>query len=152
MRRIAIIGCCTAAVVGCAKTETKAPAVSQAPPPPALALADVAGKWTVRGMNEAKDSTLVTYQLNATADTSGWTITFPNRKQPIPVRVTTVGGDSLVIEAGPYASVLRKGVQVSTHGVLRLQGGKLVGLTLAHYTTSKPDSVRRIAMEGMRLQ
>ena len=151
MRRFTII-CCAAAVVGCAKTETKAPAVAQAPPPPpALSLADVAGKWTVRGMNEAKDSTLVTYQLNATAETSGWTITFPNRKQPIPARVTAVGGDSLVMEAGPYESVLRKGVQVTTHGVLRLQGGKLVGLTLAHYKTAKPDSVRRIPMEGTRL-
>jgi len=152
MRRFAIICTCAAAVVGCAKTETKAPAVSQAPPPPpALALADVAGKWTVRGMNEAKDSTLVTYQLTATADTTGWTITFPNRKQPIPVRVTSVGGDSLVIDAGPYESVLRKGMQVTTHGVLRLEGGKLVGLTLAHYKTAKPDSVRRVAMEGTRL-
>jgi len=152
MRRFAIFCTCAAAVVGCAKTETKAPAVSQAPPPPpALSLADVAGKWTVRGMNEAKDSTLVTYQLNATADTSGWTITFPNRKQPVPTRVATVGGDSLVIDAGPYESVLRKGVQVTTHGVLRLQGGKLVGLTVAHYKTAKPDSVRRIVMEGTRL-
>ena len=152
MRRFAIICCCAAAVVGCAKTETKAPAASQAPPPPpALSLADVAGKWTVRGMNEARDSTLVTYQLNATADTSGWTITFPNRKQPIPARVAAVAGDSLVIEAGPYESVLRKGVQVTTHGVLRLQNGKLVGLTVAHYKTAKPDSVRRIPMEGTRL-
>jgi hypothetical protein len=152
MRRYAIFCACAAAVVGCAKTETKAPAVSQAPPPPpALSLADVAGKWTVRGMNEAKDSTLVTYQLTATADTSGWTITFPNRKQPVPVRVATVGGDSLVIDAGPYESVLRKGVQVTTHGVLRLQSGKLVGLTVAHYKTAKPDSLRRIAMEGTRL-
>ena len=151
MRRFAIFCASAAAVIGCAKTETKAPAVSQAPPPPpALSLADVAGKWTVRGMNEAKDSTLVTYQLTATADTTGWMITFPNRKQPVPEHVMAAG-DSLVVDAGPYASVLRKGVQVTTHGVLRLQGGKLVGLTVAHYKTAKPDSVRRIAMEGTRL-
>jgi hypothetical protein len=55
------------------------------------------------------------------------------------------------MDAGPYASVLRKGVQVTTHGVLRLQSGKLVGLTVAHYKTAKPDSLRRIAMEGTRL-
>ena len=152
MRRFAIVCCCAAAVVGCAKTETKASAASQTPPPPpALSLADVAGKWTVRGMNEARDSTLVTYQLTATADTSGWTITFPNRKQPIPARVAAVGGDSVVMEAGPYESVLRKGEQVTTHGVLRLQSGKLVGLTVAHYKTTKPDSVRRILMDGTRL-
>ena len=152
MRRFAIFCYCAAAVVGCAKTETKAPAVSQAPPPPpALSLADVAGKWTVKGMNEAKDSTLVTYQLTATANTSGWSIMFPNRKQPIPVNVAAVAGDSVVIDAGPYESVLRKGQQVTTHGVLRLQGGKLVGLTLAHYKTTAADSVRRIEMEGTRL-
>jgi invasion protein IalB len=151
MRRFTILSCCAAAVVGCAKTETKAPAAAAPPPPPALSLADVAGKWTVRGMNEAKDSTLVTYQLTATADTSGWTITFPNRKQPVAARVAAVAGDSLVMEAGPYESVLRKGVQVTTHGVLRLQDGKLVGLTIAHYKTAKADSVRRIPMEGTRL-
>ena len=100
-------------------------------------------------MNEARDSTLVSYQLTATADTAGWTIVFPNRK-PIPVRVAAVAGDSLVIEAGPYESVLRKGVQVTTHGVLRLQNGKLAGLTVAHYKTTTPDSVRRISMDGTR--
>jgi len=101
-------------------------------------------------MNEARDSTLVTYQLTATADTSGWTITFPNRKQPIPARVVAVAGDSLVMEAGPYESVLRRGVQVTTHGVLRLENGKLVGQTVAHYRTARPDSVRTIPMEGTR--
>lgn len=150
MRRLVTFCCCAVAVVGCAKTETKAPAASvPPPPPPAISLADVAGKWSVRGMNEARDSTLVSYQLNATADTSGWTITFPNRK-PIAARVAAVAGDSVVMEAGPYESVLRRGVQVTTHGVFRLQDGKMVGLTVAHYKTAKPDSVRRIPMEGTR--
>jgi len=150
MRRFTMLCCCAVAVVGCAKPETKAPAASQTPPPPPpLSLADVAGKWTVKGMNEARDTTLVTYQLNTTADTSGWTILFPNRK-PIPARVAAVAGDSLVMDAGPYESVLRKGMQVTTHGVLRLQNGKLVGLTVAHYKTATADSVRRIPMEGTR--
>jgi hypothetical protein len=151
MRRFAIFCSCAAAVVGCAKPETKAPAAASVapPPPPAIALADVAGKWSVKGMNEARDTTIVTYQLNATADTAGWTITFPNRK-PIPARVAAVAGDSVVIEAGPYESALRKGVQVTTHGMFRLQNGMLVGLTVAHYKTTKPDSVRRIPTEGTR--
>jgi hypothetical protein len=150
MRRFAILCCCAAAVVGCAKTEPKAPAASQTPPPPpALALADLAGKWTVRGLNEARDTTLVTYELTATADTSGWTIVFPNR-QTVPVRVGALAGDSVLIDAGPYPSVLRRGVQVTTHGVLRLQNGQIVGLTVAHYRTSSPDSVRRIVTEGTR--
>ena len=60
------------------------------------------------GKNEARDTTLVTYQLTATADTTGWNIVFAN-KQTVPVRVSAVAGDSVVIDAGPYASVLRRG-------------------------------------------
>jgi hypothetical protein len=150
MRRFAVLCCCAAAVVGCAKGENKTPEASQtAAPPPALSLADVAGKWSVKAMNEARDTTLLTYELNATADTAGWTIAFPNRK-PIPARVTAVAGDSVVIDAGPYESALRKGVQVTTHAVMRLENGTLAGLTIAHYKTTKPDSVRRIATEGTR--
>lgn len=150
MRRIAVLCYCAAALVGCAKNESKAPAASETPaPPPAISLADLAGKWSVSGKNEARDSTLVTYELNATADTSGWTIVFPNGRT-VPVRVAAVAGDSVVIDAGPYESVLRRGVQVTTHGVLRLQNGKMVGLTVAHYRTTSPDSVRRIVSEGTR--
>jgi hypothetical protein len=154
MGRFAILCCCAAALIGCAKTENKAPASSTPatpPPPPPIALADVAGKWTVKAMNEARDSTLVTYQLTATADTSGWTIVFPNRKQPVPVHVAAVAGDSVVINAGPYESVLRRGVQVSTHGVFRLQNGMMVGTTVAHYRTTHADSVRNIVTEGTRM-
>jgi len=153
MGRFAIF-CCAAALVGCAKTENKPPASSTPaapPPPPPISLADVAGKWTVKAMNEARDSTLVTYQLTATADTSGWTILFPNRKQPVPVHVAAVAGDSVVIDAGPYESVLRRGVRVSTHGVFRLSNGMMVGTTVAHYRTTKADSVRNIVTEGTRM-
>jgi len=154
MGRFAILCCCAAALISCAKTENKAPASATPatpPPPPPISLADVAGKWTVKAMNEARDSTLVTYQLTATADTSGWSILFPNRKQPVPVHVAAVAGDSIVIDAGPYASVLRRGVQVSTHGVFRLQNGNMVGTTVAHYRTTHPDSVRNIVTEGTRM-
>ena len=147
MRRIALL-CCITALAGCAKTETNAPAASEAPPPAKVSLADVAGKWTVKAMNEAKDTTLLTYEMVATADTSGWTLTFPNRK-PIPMRVSTMGAN-VVVDAGPYPSALRKGVQVTTHGVLHLDNGKLVGTTFAHYSVTTADSVRRIATEGTR--
>ena len=153
MRRFAML-CCAAALVGCAKTENKAPASSTpaTPPPPApIALADVAGKWTVKAMNQSRDTTLVTYQLTATADTTGWSILFPNRRQPVPVRVGAVAGDSIVIDAGPYESVLRKGVQVTTHGVFRLRNGVIVGTTVAHYKTTRADSVRNLVTEGTRM-
>jgi hypothetical protein len=146
MRRVAIL-CCAAALVGCSKAENKPAEETPALPTP-VSLADVAGKWTVKAMNEARDTTLVTYTLNATADTTGWTIAFPNRP-PIAAHVA-VQGAGLVVDAGPYESVLRRGVQVTTHGVLRLENGRLVGTTIAHYTTTGPDSVRRIVTEGTR--
>ncbi len=149
MRRFAIL-CCAAALAGCAKTENQTPAESEAARPRPTSLADLAGTWTVKGMNEKKDSTLVTYQLKATADPTGWTIMFPNR-QPIPARVSA-GPSGIIMDAGPYESVLRKGVRVTTHAVVRLENGKLVGTTIAHYTVTTADSVRRIAMEGTRTQ
>ena len=154
MRRIALC-CCAVALVGCSKPkeEPAVDATAAAPPAPAapapIALADFAGKWSVRSMSESGDSTLVTYELVASGDTSGWSLTFPKRK-PVPMRVVAVAGDSIVTEAGPFESVLRKGIKVTTHSVLRLQDGKLVGTTLAHYQTTGPDSVRNLRLEGTR--
>jgi hypothetical protein len=126
---------------------TAATATPAAPAP--LNLADVAGVWTVRGMNMAGDSTLVTYELKTTADTTGWTITFPGRP-PVPVRVVAVAGDSVITEAGPYQSTLRRGVNVQTTGAFRLQDGKLVGHTVARYDTRGADSVLMVRSEGTR--
>ena len=53
-------------------------------------------------------------------------------------------------DAGPYESVLRKGVKVTTHSVFRLQDGKLVGTTVAHYAIKGADSVRNLRSEGTR--
>lgn len=146
MQRFAFL-CGAAILVGCAKTENQA-GTSAAPPPPAINLAQVAGKWTVRAMPEQGDSTLVTYQMVATANTSGWTLTLPGR--PImPMRVS-VAGDRFIAEAGPYESVLRRGVQVSTRSSGRLQGGKLVGTFVAHYSVQTADSVLRGRFEGTR--
>ena len=100
-------------------------------------------------MAATSDSTLLTYEMVATADPSGWTFNFPKRA-PVPIRVLATEGDSIVSEAGPYESMLRKGVQVSTHSVMRLEYGKLVGTTIAHYSTTGPDSVLHLRTEGTR--
>lgn len=94
------------------------------------------------------DTTPTTFVLTATGNTSGWTITFPGRK-PIAEKVT-VAGDSLIVEAGPYPSVRRKGVTVTTNGVLRLQGGSLVGSNTAHYKVKTADSVLTLNTTGTR--
>ena len=154
MRRL-MLGCCAIALVGCNKPKEEPPmestaAAPETPAAPApIALADIAGKWSVRSMSESGDSTLVTYELVAAGDTSGWSLNFPKRK-PIPMRVVAVAGDSIVTEAGPFESVLRKGVKVSTNSVMRLHDGKLVGTTIAHYATSGADTVRNLRIEGTR--
>jgi hypothetical protein len=155
MRRL-VIACCAIALAACSKPKEEPPAMEStaaAPETPAapapIALADIAGKWNVRTMAESGDSTLVTYELVASGDTSGWSLNFPKRK-PVPMRVLAVAGDSVVTEAGPFESVLRKGIKVTTNTVLRLQDGKLVGTTIAHYATSGADSVRNLRMEGTR--
>ena len=124
-----------------------APAPAPAAPAP-ISLADVAGKWTMRTMPADADTTLLTFELVAGADGSGWVFNFPKRK-PVPVRVST-SGDSIVTEAGPYESVLRKGTQVTTNSVLRLKDGKLVGTTVAHYKTTGADTVRMLRVEGTK--
>ncbi len=86
----------------------------------------------------------------ATADSSGWSIKFPKRDKPVPVRIIAVEGDSIVSESGPFESVLRKGVQVNTRVVSRLQDGKLVGTTVARYKVTGPDTVARLRWEATR--
>jgi hypothetical protein len=117
--------------------------------PAGISLADVAGTWSVRGTARGKEGPAMTYDMVTTADRAGWFIKFPDR-DPIPVRVVAVEGDSIVTEAGPFESVLRKGVQVSTRVVSRLQGEKLVGTTTARYQVGGPDTVATIDFEGTR--
>jgi hypothetical protein len=149
-----------AVLAGCTKSEDRAAddqnamdTVAAAPETPAasatISLADVAGKWKVRSMDEDGGNVLET-GLVATADTSGWTITSPNRK-PIPVRVVAVAGDSIVTEAGPFESFIRKGVQVTARYVSRLQDGKLVGTIEGHFATKSGDSVAHRRLEGTRV-
>jgi hypothetical protein len=119
--------------------------------PATISLADVAGKWKLRATDEV-DGTVIESELNATTDTSGWTVTLPGHK-PIPVQIVAVAGDSIVTEAGPYESLRVKGAQVTTRSVRRLQDGRLVGTTVARIKmASGSDSVLRYRSEGTRVQ
>jgi hypothetical protein len=161
-RSTSIALCLSAAVLaGCAKKDnaavdttassSTATTTAPAPAPAPVNLADVAGKWNMRSVpTSGADTSATTYVLTATSNTSGWTITFPGRKA-IPVKVT-VDGDSITLDAGPYASVRRKGVQVTTHSVSRLQAGSLVGSTTAHYKVKTADSVLTLTNTGTRAQ
>jgi hypothetical protein len=158
--RIAI--CCSAAVLAaCAKKDnaaidttasssasTTTTTAAPAPAPAPINLADFAGKWDVRSVPVSGDTTPTNYVLTATSTTSGWTIKFPGRAA-IPAKVT-VAGDSVEIDAGPYQSVRRKGVTVTTNGGLRVQNGGLVGTTTAHYKVKTADSVLVLNSTGTR--
>lgn len=146
--RFSVMVCCAALAVACAPAEEQPAAETQAAPA-AISLADVAGTWTVTTMAESSDSVLVTYELTATATSDGWTSTLPGR-EPMPVRVALVDGDSVVAEAGPFESALRPGVMVTTRTVARLQGDMLMGTIVAHYATDGADSVLTGRLHGMR--
>lgn len=119
-----------------------------APESVGISLADVAGTWIMDARSEAGQA-VPQYEMVATADLSGWEMRFPDR-EPIQVRVGEVAGDSIVTDAGPYESVLRPGVQVTTHGVYRLEGDRLVGTVVARYETAEADSVVTVHSEGTR--
>ena len=156
------IACSTALILaGCAKNDqaakdsTAAAAAMAAPapapaPPPALSLADVAGKWQVSSTPESgKDTTPTKYVLTATADTTGWMIAFPSGVK-VPMHVT-LSGDSVITKTGTFPSQRRKGMKVMTEASFKLQGGKLVGMTTAHYMKAGADSVLRLRNEGTRM-
>jgi len=144
--------CCAAVVAGCSKPDAP-PAQDTtavvAPAPTPINLADIAGKWVVRTMAENSDSVLVTSEMTITADTTGWMTMIPGRPA-MATRVIEVAGDSIVTEFGPFESVLRPGVQVTTRNVMRLRDGKLVGTLIARYPTAGADSVARLRLEATR--
>jgi hypothetical protein len=158
--RLALLCGCAAAFAACAKKdETPADTSAAAPPPaatttpapaPAVDLATVAGKWDITSVPASGDTTATKYVLTATNNTSGWTLTFPNRPV-VKVKVTT-GGDSVIMDAGPFSSVRRKGVQVTTHSVSHFSGDNMTGVTTAHYTVNTADSVLTLNTTGTRIK
>lgn len=114
-----------------------------------VSLADMAGTWNMRTLNMVGDSVLVTYDIFATNDVSGWTLTFPGRA-PIPVRVIEVAGDSVMIDAGPYPSALQHGVTVSTRFDMKLEGGRLTGRITAIYNLPQGPTTVPLRVEGTR--
>ena len=145
---------CTPALLACTPPATERAPDSATIRPVAktpLTLGDVAGRWRVRAMNYRGDS-LTVYELAAAGDTTGWSITFPNRPA-LPLQIIAVAGDSIVTETGPYPSVLRSTIAVrSLRTVHRLEGEELVGSFTARYQTTEPDSVLHGVHVGTRMK
>ncbi len=116
--------------------------------PAGIALADVAGTWNLTGTFATEEPTVINYSIVATDSETGWTLLLPNRG-PIEIRIVAIDGDSIVGESGPFHSIIRDGVMVTTRTVLRLQGDMLVGTLDATYDT---DPVEMVAgtFEGTR--
>jgi hypothetical protein len=68
----------------------------------------------------------------------------------VATRIVSVAGDSIVMTAGPFESVRRRGVQVTTHSILRKEGDRLVGVTHASYATTGADTSLTLRTEGTR--
>jgi hypothetical protein len=164
LRRSVALACATALLTGCGRSgeqattdtgaasaaaggDTAAPAAGLAAPTP-VSLADWAGTWQGRSMPADRDTVVATWTLVSKADTAGWTIQFPNRR-PLPVRVVSTQGDSVVLEFGPYESTTRRGQRQTVRGVSRMQDGRLVG-TYETRLVSTPDSVFRGRSEATR--
>jgi hypothetical protein len=113
-----------------------------------ISLSDLAGTWKLRSTDQGGGNP-VDAELRATADTSGWTLIGPDRKT-YPVRVLSVAGDSVVTESGPRPSFVRKGAQVTTRTVYRLQGDKLVGTIESRFKIGGRDSTGQRTSEGTR--
>jgi len=160
MRRIVPLGltCCALVLAACGGGDAEDAdslaadsmgAAMPAPASPTLSLADLAGRWNMRAVPESGDTTPTTYVLTATTDSSGWSVTFPNR-EPEPTRVLAVGGDSVVLQTGPYESARRAGVRTTTTTTLRMVGDSLVGPSVARYQTTGADTVLRLRSAGTR--
>ncbi|MFL5561010.1 MAG: hypothetical protein ACJ79K_06010 [Gemmatimonadaceae bacterium] len=110
----------------------------------------MAGAWEMTARPTAgRDSTPTRVRLNATGDTTGWTMVLGGQTVPLHVRVS---GDTVFTTSDPYSSVRRKGVQVRTTATHVLDGDRLVGTTIAHYVVKGADSARVFNTEARRVQ
>jgi hypothetical protein len=153
--RIAAVSSTILLVAACAKSEappadTTTAAMAPAPAPAALTAADLAGKWQFNNVpTTGADTSPTNWVLTATPDPTGWTMEFPSGlKVPLTVHID---GDSIHTLAGPFASQRRKNVKVRTETTLRMQEGKLVGMTTARYDTKGADSVLQLRANGTRI-
>jgi hypothetical protein len=151
--RIAVAVAATLVVSACAKNDSATSdsatlAGSTAGPAP-ISLANVAGRWQMSSTPmTGADTSPTRYILTATADTTGWQIEFPDGVK-VPVQVS-VSGDSVFIKTATFSSRRRKNVKVMTEGWSRMQDGRLVGMTTAHYQGAK-DSVLQLRTDGSRI-
>lgn len=102
---------------------------------PGLTLSDLAGVWHVQTMIGPSDSVVASLELTETASDKGWSMVLADHPR-VPVRVLTVGGDSVVWEAGPYPSTRRVGQTVVLRTVGHYKRDEMWGRFEATYSVS----------------
>ena len=149
MRFTALLGLAVL-VSGCTRQEAPpaADTAAMTDAPGATSLASFAGMWDVNVMPEGSDSVATTHVLNVT-DTAAWKLEFTDQTGA-DVRVTGMRGDTVLAEAGPFESGVRRGVQVRTTNSYWLQDGKIMGTTRARYETTGADTVRLFRSVGTK--
>ena len=146
---IIVLAACTKADAPPA-ADTSMPVATETPQAP-ISLASVVGTWNVNVMGESSDSVVATNVATFSEDPAGSSFRFPGGPV-IPIRNVTVAGDSITYEAGPFASAVRKGMQVSNRVAITLRDGNLVGNVIARYQTTASDSVLQFRLAGTRAQ
>ena len=86
-----------------------------------------------------KDSVFVTYTTVIASDGKTAMVHYPGR-DPIQSHVVAMAGDSTVTEMGPYPSILRPGVSVTTRSINHFSGNTFKGSFVAVYSSG--DTVR----------
>jgi hypothetical protein len=123
-------------------------ATAEAAAGPEEALARFAGRWRVSARDEAGGE-LPGHVVTATADTTGWSITFSDRPA-IPLRIVDASGDLVVTQTDPYESVIRPGVRTTVLFVTRVSGDSTRGRLIAMYDVSGSNAILRGTTQGTR--
>ncbi|HWC74208.1 MAG TPA: hypothetical protein VG454_09760 [Gemmatimonadales bacterium] len=114
---------------------TAAPATPAAPA--AITLADVAGNWTTENSVKTATGQDTVVKSVLVANASGKWVMHIAGRDPIPAHVITVGGDSVVAESAPFASVTRPGQTVTTRETLHFKGDTFSGTIEAKYSNGQ---------------
>jgi hypothetical protein len=130
MRRVAVVVAILAAPAILLVRRKRVDAPPEEPPSvPRVAV----GVWEGQSMVSPRDSVIATYALTVTPDLVGIRMQLPGRDPQAP-RVVAAGGDSLVTETGPYDSVAKPGLKVTTRTISHFSGDSLFGSFTASYS------------------
>lgn len=93
--------------------------------------AGAVGTWENKSLVGPKDSVVATNTTTISAD-GKVTVQFPGRPL-LTAKVLAAGGDSIKMEIGPYESVVKKGLKVTTTSVGHYKGTTNAGTFTAKY-------------------